>query len=62
VTRDEWIAKALADAPPLSAAQIAALRPVFAPVIAHMQAAPAVPAGAAAVTAPETKGRISERA
>jgi hypothetical protein len=42
VTTDEWLAKTLDGAPPLTAAQVSALRPVFAPVIPHMHAAPAV--------------------
>ena len=55
---ETWLAKVAADRPPLSAAQIAVLRPVLAPVIPHMTAAPAAEAGAApAVSAPEkTKG------
>ena len=55
MTKDEWIAAALADASPLSKEQIERLRPIFAPVIAHMNAAAAaasdpdepVPAGPA---------------
>jgi hypothetical protein len=41
VTTQEWLALNLAAAPPLTRAQIAALRPIFAPVIPHMKAAPA---------------------
>jgi len=53
MTTDEWLARVLADRPPLSPAQIAVLRPVFAPVLHHMrnaapvtatEAAPAMPA------------------
>jgi len=52
VTTEEWLAKVLADRPPLTAAQIAVLRPVLAPAIPHMRnaalaatrAAPAMPA------------------
>ena len=47
MTTGEWVAACLASRPPLTQAQIAALRPVFAPVIPHMRAAPAVTAGAA---------------
>ena len=58
MTTDEWREKVAADRPPLTAAQIAVVRPVLAPVIPHMQAAPATAAGAApAVSAPrEMKG------
>ena len=42
MTAEEWLAATLADAPPLSQAQIAILRPVFRPVIPQItNAAPA---------------------
>ena len=45
---ETWLEKVRADRPPLSAAQIAALRPVLAPVIPHATgAAPATEAGTA---------------
>jgi hypothetical protein len=45
-----WRAKVAADRPPLTPAQIAALRPVWAPVVPHMRnAAPAAHAEAAPV-------------
>ena len=37
MTTAEWLEKNLAAAPPLSAAQVAVLRPVFAPVVPLMQ-------------------------
>jgi hypothetical protein len=53
MTRDEWLAKVLADRPPLTQAQIAVLRPIFAPVIPHIKAA--------SVTATEAaQNRITE--
>ena len=47
MTTDEWLQKVAADRPPLTAAQVAALRPVLAPVIPHISAAPADETGAA---------------
>ena len=44
---ETWLEKVRADRPPLTAAQIAVLRPVLAPVIPHMLAAPADETGAA---------------
>jgi len=41
MTTAEWLGKVLADRPPLTAAQIAVLRPILAPAIPHMHAAPA---------------------
>ncbi len=51
MTTEEWVAAQLAAAPPLSAAQVAVLRPVFAPVIPRMRDA----APAATGTAPGTE-------
>ena len=47
MTQDEWRQKTAADRPPLTAAQVAVLRPVLAPVIPHILAAPADETGAA---------------
>ena len=47
MTVPEWREKAAADRPPMNDAQIAAIRPVLAPVIPHMLAAPADETGAA---------------
>ena len=47
MTTEEWREKVAADRPPLTAAQIAVLRPVLAPVIPHIDAAPADETGAA---------------
>ena len=47
MTTDEWREKVAAGRPPLTAAQIAVLRPVLAPVTPHMLAAPADETGAA---------------
>ena len=47
MTTEEWREKVAADRPPLTAAQIAVLRPVLAPVIPHISAAPADETGAA---------------
>jgi hypothetical protein len=47
MTTAEWLAANLAAAPPLTPAQVSALRPVFAPVIPHVNAAPATKTGAA---------------
>ena len=44
---ETWLEKVRADRPPLTAAQIAVLRPVLAPVIPHILAAPADETGAA---------------
>ena len=50
----DWLAVNLAAAPPLTAAQVSALRPVFAPAIPQMHAAPAMTTRAApASTAPQ---------
>jgi len=56
VTTEEWVAAQLAAAPPLSAAQVAVLRPVFAPVIPRMRDA----APAATGTAPNRRTGPSE--
>lgn len=54
MSTEQWVAACLASRPPLTQAQIAALRPVFRPVIPQMRAAPAVTAEAApARTAPQ---------
>jgi hypothetical protein len=37
---ETWLEKTLADRPPLTAGQVAALRPILAPVVPHMNAAP----------------------
>lgn len=42
MTRDEWLAAALKDAPPLGDAQLAALRPIGQHMSRHMGTAPAV--------------------
>jgi hypothetical protein len=47
VTTAEWLEKQLAAAPPLTAAQVSALRPVFAPAIPYVNAAPAMTTRAA---------------
>ena len=47
MTTEEWLEKVAADRPAMSDAQITALRPVLAPVIPHMTAAPAAEAAAA---------------
>jgi hypothetical protein len=47
MTPEEWLAKILAGRPPLTPEQIAALRPIFAPVIPYMRTAPATATGAA---------------
>lgn len=49
MTTEEWLEKVRADRPPLTAAQLALLRPILAPVIPHVtsNAAPTVEAGAA---------------
>jgi hypothetical protein len=46
---ETWLEKVRADRPPLTAAQVALLRPILAPVIPHVtcNAAPAAQAGAA---------------
>ena len=50
----DWLAANLAAAPPLTAAQVSALRPVFAPAVSHMKnAAPATTRAAPASTAPQ---------
>ena len=54
MTKSEWLAVTLASAPPLTAAQVSALRPVFAP---HINAAPAVMAGAAPARTATDPGR-----
>jgi hypothetical protein len=51
MSTEEWLAKVAADRPPLSDAQIAALRPVLAPIAQYIATAPAAEAGAAAETA-----------
>jgi hypothetical protein len=51
MTTADWLAANLAAAPPLTAAQVSALRPVFAPAIPHINAAPAVAGAAPARTA-----------
>ncbi len=63
MTTEQWIAANLAAAPPLTSAQIAALRPVFAPVIPHMKnAAPAETGAAPAMPARQnTRGTINAR-
>ena len=53
VTTAEWLAANLAAAPPLTAAQVSALRPVFAPAIPHMHAALTEARAAPASTAPQ---------
>jgi len=45
MTTDEWIAACLADAPPLSEAQIAILRPIFGPALARTAATARPPRG-----------------
>ena len=47
MTTDQWLQLNLAAAPPLTAAQVSALRPVFAPAIPRMHAAPAMTTRAA---------------
>jgi hypothetical protein len=49
MSQAEWLAKVAADRPPLSAAQIALLRPVLAPAVPRIKenAAPTAEAGAA---------------
>ena len=52
MTTADWLAANLAAAPPLTAAQVSALRPVFAPAVPHMKnAAPATTGAAPARTA-----------
>ena len=41
MSTEEWLARVLDDRPPLTPAQIAVLRPILAPVIPHVNAAPA---------------------
>ena len=41
MTTAQWLEKCLADAPPLTQAQVAVLRPVFAHVTPHMKTATA---------------------
>ena len=54
MTQDEWLRKVAAGRPALSAAQIALLRPVLAPVIPHATgAAPATAGAAPALPAPQ---------
>lgn len=62
MTTEEWLAKVLADRPPLTPAQIAALRPILAPAIPHMRnAAPAATRTAPAMPEPiETPTRRSQ--
>ena len=57
MTTDEWVEKTLAAAPPLSAAQVAVLRPVFAAVIPHMRTPPAETRGVPAMPAPQEPDR-----
>ena len=57
MTTAEWLEKNLAAAPPLSAAQVAVLRPVFAAVIPHMRTPPAETRGAPAIPAQQEPGR-----
>jgi uncharacterized protein (DUF4415 family) len=59
MTRDEWLQKVAADRPPLSAAQIAMLRPVLAPVVPHIRAAPAATGAAPAEPHSETPRKES---
>ena len=54
MTTEEWREKVAADRPPLTQAQIAALRPVFAPASQHMRTAPA-PAEAEPRESPSTE-------
>jgi len=56
MTVTEWLAKVRAGRPPLSPAQIAALRPIGQQMAAHMKAAPAH-----AEAAPSTTTEHSER-
>lgn len=51
--RDEWQAKALADAPPLTQAQIDLFRPVFAPVLHLIN-------GSLTVPAPQRTARVED--
>ena len=55
MTRDEWLAKTLADRPALSQAQVARLRPILAPIAPHMRTPPAVDEGRTQTPA-NTKG------
>lgn len=60
MTTEEWLAKRLADRPPLTQAQIAVLRPIFAPVIPHMRNA-ALAATRTAPAMPEPKEPLTRR-
>jgi hypothetical protein len=62
MTQDEWLSAVLADAPPLSAAQAAALRPIWRPVIPHMATAPAPARAGAAHDTGDTERINDERA
>ena len=55
MTTEQWLEKTLADRPPLTQAQVAALRPVFAPVIPHMGTAPVTATTEAATSHPAPK-------
>jgi len=52
MTADEWRQKVAADRPPLSRAQLAVLRPIWADVTPHMNTAPACETEAASQESP----------
>lgn len=60
MSTEQWLEKVLADRPPLTPAQVAALRPVFAPVIPRMRTAPAATGAAPAMPAPQPQQRRSQ--
>ena len=60
MTTQEWLEKTMADRPPLTPAQVSALRPVLAPAIPHMRdAAPAQTGTAPGPASPHTRKESS---